>query len=113
VDDERYLWKVEHAHDEPRRCVEVFTAFLEGRKASPLRVRFVESGDHHAGYPEAGSVWTSTEPKRYANLNTPRIAVALVRAGRKTGWAPETAKTPLVMDGFAWLLATVTGPTTP
>lgn len=106
VDGERYLWKVEHSHFGARRCRETFTAFAEGRKASPIRVRFDDDSreGRHAGYPEKGVVWTSREPKRSANLNTPRVAAKLVREGRRHGWSPETSKTPFVVDeGFAWL----------
>ena len=106
VDGATYLWKVEHSHSEARGCCETFTAFLEARKASPLRVRFEDREGHHAGYPERGVVWTSVAPKRSANLNTPSVAAKLVRAGLERGWSPKDAKTPFVVDdGFAIILA--------
>lgn len=107
VDDLRYLWKVEHGHVDlagQRTCREVFSAFREGYKAAPLRIEFTGGTIDQAGYPEKGVVWTTDEPRRTANLNTPSIAAALVREGLRRGWSPERLRRPFVLaDGFAWL----------
>jgi hypothetical protein len=110
VDDVRYLWKVEHRHvmiADQRTCREVFSAFREGHKAAPLRIEFTSSAVDQAGYPEKGVVWTTDEPSRTANLNTPAIAATLVREGLRRGWKPESERRPFVLaEGFAWLRAT-------
>ena len=95
VDSKTYLWKVKHDHkvlpSEPPHgpgadgCREVFTAFLEGHTASPLRIRFPDGPGQNSGYPAAGVVWTSGPDGLTANLNTPRIAAALIRLALSRG----------------------------
>jgi hypothetical protein len=74
----RYLWSVEHAHDAAGACSEVFTAYLEGKKAAPVRVRFASRGGWHAGYP--------------------------AERARSAGWSPETAREPCLLDGLETVL---------
>jgi hypothetical protein len=111
-----YLWKVEHTHHVlpppppsrvgEGRCREVFTAYLEGRKASPLRIAFDDGAGHHAGYPARGVVWTSRAGEDDANLNTPRIARLLIERALAAGWRPEESRSPWkVDDGFVLLAA--------
>jgi len=76
----------------------VFTAFLEGHSASPLRIRFPYGPGQSSGYPAAGVVWTSGPAGLRANLNTPRIAAGPIRLARSRGWNPGPSKTPLIMD---------------
>jgi hypothetical protein len=108
VDGRPFLWTVKHQHHvrpagEPGegRCREVFTAYAEGLKHGALRIVFSDGPREHAGYPEAGVVWTSGPASSTANLNTPRVAAALIRAALQQGWAPERIRTPFVIaNGF-------------
>ena len=109
IDGRTYVWNVRHVHHEPPhpsgdgRCREVFTAYLEGRKATPLRIAFTDGAGRHAGYPERGVVWTSDD-RDAANLNTPSVARRLIERARALGWQPETMRAPWVVDdGFALL----------
>ena len=114
VDGEKYLWKVQHDHhalpaEAPPgpstcRCREVFTAFLEGHRTSPLRLRFPDGPGQSAGSPAAGVVWTSGPNGLSANLNTPRIAASLIRLARARGWDPSQRKTPQIVDDGFFLL---------
>lgn len=114
VDGQAYLWKVKHDHKvlppEPSQapeaygCREVFTAFLAGHGASPLRIRFPDGPGQSSGYPAAGVVWTAGPAGLTANLNTPRIAAALIRLALSRGWNPGQSRTPLVMDDGFFLL---------
>lgn len=113
VGDATYLWKVQHDHHvlhaDPEGagaygCREVFTAFLEGHKVSPLRIRFPDGPGQSSGYPAAGVVWTSGPAGLTANLNTPRIAAALIRLALSQGWNPGQSRSPLIVDnGFSLL----------
>jgi len=114
VEGKAYLWKVNHDHKvlppEPTHgsgahgCREVFTAFLEGHSASPLRIRFPDGPGQSSGYPAAGVVWTSGPAGLTANLNTPRIAAALIRLAVSRGWNPGQSRTPLIVDDGFFLL---------
>jgi hypothetical protein len=106
-----FLWKVEHAHHvlappvpgEGRegRCREVFTAFLDGDKRTPLRVWFTDAADRHAGYPEAGCLWAG---ELRVNLNEPGVARRVIELGLAQGWRSTAAKGEFVVeDGFAYL----------
>lgn len=118
VDGVVYRWKVEHAHHvlppSPAlagRCCEVFTAYVDGRRAAPLRVRFCDGAGQQAGYPSAGVVWTSAPPHLEANLNLPSIARRLIALARAAGWSPEQDRGGLeIADGFALLPALVADP---
>ena len=76
-------------------------AFIEGAKQYPLRVAFTDGPHRHAGYPEAGVVWTSGPEPTSANLSTPGVATLMVRAGLAHGWRADLGL--VVDDGFAWL----------
>lgn len=114
IEGKTYLWKVEHDHNalpaDPSQgpdtsgCREVFTAFLEGHRASPLRIRFPDGPGQSSGYPAAGVVWTSGPAGLAANLNTPRIAACLIRLALSRGWTPGQSKTPLIVDDGFFLL---------
>ncbi len=114
VDGDRYAWTVRHLHkvlpEAPPlqgRCRELFSAFRAGYKACPLRVQFDDSKTQQAGYPSAGVVWMS-DGGFEANLNTPSVAAALIRAALQRGWRPLAAKQPFVIeDGFAFAQAAV------
>jgi hypothetical protein len=106
-----YRWKVEHKHHvlapptvgdgRQGRCREVFSALMDGQKASPLRVWFSDGEGAHAGYPEAGVVWTE---KHRANLNEPGVARRLIELGLELGWcATDRGKPFVIEDGFAYL----------
>jgi hypothetical protein len=106
VEGKIYVWKRSHSHVPTRgggsRCRETFTAFLEGKKRSPLRVCFEDGNARAAGYPMAGVVWTKEAcSESYLNLNFPGVARRLIEAARDRGWRPESAITPWVVeDGF-------------
>ncbi len=112
IDGVVYRWRVQHVHhvlpppapaeEREGRCGEVFAAFLDGRNRGGLRVRFYDGDHQHAGYPQAGVVWTSRPPRLEANLNLPSTARRLIELARADGWTP--GREPLdVADGFAWL----------
>ncbi|WP_224367024.1 hypothetical protein [Hyalangium versicolor] len=115
VEGVTYLWKVEHDHlalpPDPSqgvggsRCREVFTAFLEGYHASPVRIRFPDGVGQSSGYPQAGVVWTSGSSGLDVNLNTPRVAAGLIRIALSRGWTPGQSKSPMVVEDGFFLLA--------
>lgn len=111
VDGAPFLWAVKHHHHvrassegTDGRCREVFTAYRAGVKHGALRISFDDGPGHHAGYPEAGVVWRPGPEMFAVNLNTPRVAAALIRAALRHGWTPTQVKTPLaIADGFELL----------
>lgn len=119
VDGVRHLWTVKHEHhvlppSAPGavgggHCREVFTAYREGHKRSPLRVAFTGGPGRFGGDPDKGIVWTKapgSDRIESANLRTPGVAARLVQLGQARGWAPVDAATaaPLAIDdGFALL----------
>lgn len=76
-------------------------AYLDGKKASPLRVVFRDGPNRHAGYPSSGIVWNrETE----ANLNAPSVVARMIRRALSDGWTPNDARTAFVVaDGFVFL----------
>ena len=121
IDGALYLWRVTHEHEVGQQgrplagtCREIFTAYLAGRKASPLRVVFA-GGTLQPGYPEAGVVWipgprtphgVPSPPSAELNLNLPSTAVKLIAYARNAGWTPELGKQSHVLeDGLAILTA--------
>jgi len=118
IEGRRYLWGVSHKHhvlpaespDGVPGCREVFTAYLEGWKATPLRVQFSAAKHHQVGHPAAGEVWVSKAPKVYWNLNTPGIATGLIKHALANGWQPDKQSRPTVIeDGFAFGLTSGCG----
>lgn len=101
IDGVTWLWKVEHAHVDGR-CHEVFTAYLEGHKASPVRITFVERDGWHAGYPASGVIWSDGGAE--INLNLPSSARRVIELARRAGWSPETARSATELDGVSRLL---------
>ena len=110
VDDAVYFCKTEHRHEPPEdvatpqgkpyRCRELFTAYLEGYRACPLRVWFDDSPGVGAGYPSSGIVEVDATGERY-NLHAPRLWVALLREAVARGWRPATESHPFVVsDGL-------------
>lgn len=108
VDGADYLFGRRHRHDAAsppeQLCQEIFTAYLEGHKRSPLRVWFTAGPGRGAGYPERGVVWLAT-PGGWLNLNTPGEAANVIRRARASGWDPVNGRGPFVIeDGFAVFL---------
>ncbi|MBK8169993.1 MAG: hypothetical protein IPK60_06580 [Sandaracinaceae bacterium] len=104
IGDSVYLWGVAHQHNHGHHheqgCREIFTAYLEGQKAAPLRIWFSEEDATRmaAGVVADGAAGPLT------NLNEPKTARRLIDAARVAGWTPESARTPFVVeDGLALL----------
>lgn len=111
IDTDVFFWRVRHIHEFPapdtRRCIEVFSAYLDRCKRAPLRIRFPEAELQGSGFPlQKGVIVDSHEPSWSMNLNRPAAARLLVRLGLVEGWAPRSqGRELLVPDGFALLRA--------
>ncbi len=107
IDGVVYRWIVSHVHDRApgggrdKACSERFVAYLDRKKASPLRVVFRDGPHRRAGYPSSGIVWT---PDAEANLNAPSVVARVIRRALSDGWTPNEARTAFVVaDGFVFL----------
>jgi len=79
----------------------LLTAFLADKKLAPLLISFTTWDDAVAGNP-LNTGWRFELMS--VNLNRPRFIAELIRAARKRGWRPETARQPLAIDdGLAML----------
>jgi len=119
VDGIGYRWSTRHQHTPDdgatrdrgpfEHCRERFSAWQDGARAAPVRILFASSGARNAGYPESGVVWIAgpptppgvpSPPRLSLNLNTPAVAVLLVRLALGRGWDPGSG-CPCEFDGFA------------
>ena len=105
VDGVTYLWIISHKHNvlptmEPPtcRCREVLTAYREGFKSSPLKVRFTGGPGVDAGYPESGTVHVWGPPNQSYNLNTPGLAAIIIRRAIAMGWTPDSSRQPFELE---------------
>jgi hypothetical protein len=105
-----YFWKVHHCHEPAsagglRRCAEVFSAFFEGFRQSPVRVLFPESDQHGPGYvSQRGVVVDYKAPTWRLNLNRPRSARLLIEVAELAGWSPgESRQEFIIHDGYELL----------
>lgn len=109
VDGRTFLWTTTHRHSKsPGECAEVFTAFLEDHKRSPLRIVFDERDGLCAGYPQAGLVWlpgpqtaegTPSPATAELDLNLPSTAETLIRHALDLGWVPDATQKPYELNG--------------
>jgi hypothetical protein len=98
IDGEVYLWRVTHRH---RPCAELFTAYLQDHSRAPIRASFAAGAERGQEYIERHGVVTEyKDGGGWWNLNSPRIARALIERARRHGWLPESAKRPLELDGW-------------
>ena len=112
VDGAEYLWKFEPGYREktdspgnPYECFDIFTAFLAGRKHSPLRVHFITWECAIVGGPlRYGGPLVLGDENSGINLHTPKWAAVLIRLARDKGWTPAQSLQPLqIEDGMSWL----------
>lgn len=90
----------EHKHGHSHSCHEVFTAFLNGKSHSPLRVYFTEE----EGALLAGEGLVIGKAKTTIGLHNVSGVRAIIEAGRIAGWQPESARQPFaVASGVALL----------
>jgi hypothetical protein len=110
VDGERYLWRFAPRYvDQGRACRDVFVAFGDEIRSSPLRIVFetwecpIIGGPLRVGAPLDLAKGRTAE----INLHMPRWAATLIRAGLERGWQPRRPHAQfLIADGVA-LLATL------
>ncbi|MEZ4450789.1 MAG: hypothetical protein R3B09_15005 [Nannocystaceae bacterium] len=110
IDGARYGWTRSHGHleiDGARRCVERFSAWLDGDQPGALRVRFV---DGEGGSTTTGMGWGGHDGGLLAgrvayNLHRPALAVRLIRAAMAAGWRPGSGQAMVREDGFVLLAA--------
>jgi hypothetical protein len=92
VEGHQYLWNRVHVHKidgKQSACVEILTVYLEGNKASPLKIYFSEKeSEYSVGYPDQGVVWCD---KIICNLNRPGVIADFIRHGISAGWIPHTS----------------------
>ena len=106
LNDETYLWGVSHRNSE-RQCVYTFTSYLEGRKASPLRVVIETSKDDRIG---AGVFRFDSMGSESAdiNLNEPGLATKVIRHARAEGWQPNQMRKRFIVEhGLPYLLTAI------
>lgn len=109
IDGARFGWTRSHGHleiDGRRRCVERFSAWLDGDHQGALRVRFI---DGEGGSTTAGAGWGGHDGGLLVgsvayNLHRPAHAAWLIRAAMKRGWRPGSGRALVRDDGFAFLI---------
>src|SRR5688572_30099339 len=106
----RYFWRAGNRHHPggpgvAHACAETFSAFLEQKRRSPLRVIFPEGQNHGPGYPsQMGIVVDYREPTWSVNLNRPAAARLLIELALLNGWSPATARGELVIaNGYDFI----------
>jgi hypothetical protein len=80
----------------------LLTAYLADKKLAPLLMSFTTWDDAIAGNP-LNTGWRVELTS--VNLNRPRFVAELIRAARKRGWTPETARRPFAIDDGLAVLA--------
>jgi hypothetical protein len=110
LDDQTYLFRVEHQHDhpsstEPRVCVEVFVAYVPSPRRHSIRLRFPAGKDQFSPWPgHIGGVCDYRAPRWYLNLNRPRVARFLIELAISLGWPHASDGRHLVVaDGYAFI----------
>ena len=104
-----YLWSRKHVHVKSvasRGCVEVLSIYQEGRKRSPLRLRFSQDENYRdwllSPY-EEGAIMQETGDS-YINLNLPSVVATIIKYALSEGWEPNIMENPMDIDnGFKWL----------
>lgn len=98
-----YLWRVSHRHHvlPDNKCSELFTAYLEGAKTTPLRATFNEDEVIRIA---AGVVMPAGERMSY-NLNEPGMARSLIEGALAAGWKPDNSNAPFIVERGQALLA--------
>jgi hypothetical protein len=90
VDGHQYLWNRAHIHKldgKQSTCVEILTVYLDGKKASPLKIYFSEKGAQYSvGCPDQGVIWNE---ENIFNLNRPGVVAEFIRHGISAGWIPH------------------------
>jgi hypothetical protein len=108
IDGACFCWTRSHGHlevDGQRRCVERFSAWLDGDHRGALKIRFV---DGEGGSTTAGLGWGGHDGGLLVggvayNLNRPALAVRLIRAAMTADWQPGSGRGVVHDDGFALL----------
>lgn len=103
-----FFWSRGHAHveiDGQRRCVERFSAWMDGDRRGGLRVRFLDGA---GGSTTAGAGWGGHDGGLIVgaaayNLNRPAVAARLILAAMAAGWRPGSGRPAVHEDGFALL----------
>jgi hypothetical protein len=107
VDGVEYRWTCKHGHrvGPEERCQESVTAWQVGRENAPLVVRFVDGRgcivDGQGPWGHLGGVFVGDDQ---INLNLPSVAVALIRAGLRTGWDTGRGKPHVIEDAAAFAI---------
>ena len=113
VSGKSYLWYRVHRHVKAEGvspCVETLSVFAQASKKNPLRMRFWQrdnrvrvgrSDSWEVGYPEDGVVWLRDQNRNCIfrlNLNRPKVVATLIRLVQATGWNPNDASPPLIIE---------------
>jgi hypothetical protein len=102
-----YFWQTRHRHLEGQEstCSEVFSAFREDCRRTPLRIIFPETAESGPGYPsQAGVVVEYGAPPKVINLNRPLLARTLIELALGGGWLPDSQTSQFIIgDGFQLL----------
>ena len=117
IDGENYLWRFVPGYEQtgspgnPYQCHDIFTAYLEGYKASPLQIHFTTWEDAVIGGPlRTGAPINLNDPNSAQfNLHAPKDAAETIRQALKLGWQPKTTSIPFVIKNGSQLLSNFVG----
>lgn len=113
VDGKIYYWSFRAGYqridDSGNRfcCHDLFTAYADTSRTSPLRITFVTKDDAIiGGFLRTGApIALGDSTAREINLNTPKWAATLIREGLKWGWQPDAHSASFTIDNDLDLLA--------
>jgi hypothetical protein len=113
VDAKTYLWafkpsyQLVNAATFEYRCYDLFEAYAECDRTSPLRIIFITWEDAICGGPlRVGAPVVIDNPSTSGvNLHQPKWAMTLIREGLKRGWQANAHSVPFIIENGVELLA--------